>query len=35
MKRKIQFIDEEIDSVEKKTILQSDSIDWLKYSFSL
>lgn len=31
IKRKLQFTDDEIDLVEKKTKLQSDSIDWFKY----
>ena len=31
IKRKLQFTDDEIDSVEKKTKLRSDSIDWFKY----
>lgn len=31
IKRKLQFTDDEIDSVEKKTKLQSDSIDWFKF----
>lgn len=31
IKRKLHFTDDEIDLVEKKTKLQSDSIDWFKY----
>ena len=31
IKRKLQFTDDEIDAVEKKTKLQSDAIDWFQY----